>query len=155
MHSAALSPLLSGCVFVLPQSFWALVEGPPEDVGSLLRHVLGAVSQPGSRVAGGVVRIVAHVEDVPEQAFHGFFCRRHNPSADSQGAAALAAEVEEAHPVASCVPTFRAIVEMGHALRQKSPEGDSRAVMAPVVEEQFAASLPSDERPMGDACDPE
>ena len=146
LHSAALRPLVSGCVFVLPQSFWAVVEGPPEDVGALLRHIAEATSRPGSRVAGGVVRVVAHVEDVPEQAFQGFFFRRHNPSADGLGAAALAAEMEEAHPVASAVPTFRAIVEMGHALHQKSAEGDSRALLTAIVEEQFSASLPSDER---------
>ena len=146
LHSAALRPTVSGCLFALPQSFWAVAEGPPEDVAALLAAVAEGAARAGSRVAGGVVRVVAHVEDVPEQAFQGFFFRRHSPSADALGAAALAAEMEEAHPVASAVPTFRAIVEMGHALHQKSAEGDSRALLTAVVEEQYAASLPSDER---------
>jgi hypothetical protein len=147
LHGAALRPdTLSGCLFVLPQSFWAVVEGPPEDVGALLKHIAEVTSRPGSRVAGGVVRVVAHVEDVPEHAFEGFYFRPHNPSADTMGAAALATEMEESHPVATAVPTFRAIVEMGHALKQKSVEGDSRALLTPAAVAEFAASLPSDER---------
>jgi hypothetical protein len=52
---------------------WAVVEGPPEDVAELLRHVAEGTARAGSRVAGGVVRLVAHVEAKPKIGIEHMF----------------------------------------------------------------------------------
>jgi len=150
---------VTGALFVLPLSFWAVVEGTPEEVVCLLRHLssdaaaaVGVVPSLGApppssslRYHAGGARVVAHVEDVPTRAFAGFHARKHSPPPDTTGLAALATECEETSPVAFATPVFHAIVEMGHALLRNSPEG-SRALLKKGIEDSFGAALPSDER---------
>jgi hypothetical protein len=149
---------VTGALFVLPLSFWAVVEGTPEEVVCLLRHLssdaaavvaaAGAGTSLGApllRYHAGGARVVAHVEDVPTRAFAGFHARKHSPPPDTTGLAALATECEETSPVAFATPVFHAIVEMGHALLRNSPEG-SRALLGGGIEDSFGAALPSDER---------
>jgi hypothetical protein len=154
---------VTGALFVLPLSWWAVVEGSPEEVVCLLRHLssdaaaaaaAAVAALPGSaaplgaapsRYHAGGARVVAHVEDVPTRAFAGFHARKHSPPSDTTGLAALATECEETSPVAFATPVFHAIVEMGHALLRNSTEG-SRALLGAGIEDSFGAALPSDER---------
>lgn len=151
VFASGMPPGVTGALFVLPLSFWAVVEGSPEEVVCLLRHLSAdasaAVATQGAsplRYHAGGARIVAHVEDVPTRAFAGFHARKLTPPPDTTGLAALATECEETNPVAFATPVFHAIVEMGHALLRNSPEG-SRALLGG-IEDTFAAALPSDER---------
>jgi hypothetical protein len=145
LHVRAVSAELSGLLVVQPLSFWAMVEGPPECVAALVRALKADSQRAGSRIVPGAVRVVAHVEDVPGSAFRGFFARKFTPPPEGMGAAAVAAEVEDAHPVAAALPVYRALVNMGQAVLAAAGEGDTQPLLA-ALEEKYASALPSDER---------
>jgi len=143
LFSGGLSKSISGGLFVNQLSFWAVVEGTPEEVVSFIHH-LNANAAPGSRITQGSFRVATHVEDVPSRAFSGFIFRKLNLPADPLGVAALASEFEDSHPCSFVNPIYHGIVEMGYALIKSSPDG-SRALLGN-IEESFGANLPSDEK---------
>ena len=145
LHERSLSAEVSGLLVVQPLSFWALVEGPPECMAALVRALVADSQRPGSRVQPGAVRVVANVEDVTSSAFRGFFARKYTPPPEGMGAAAVAAETEDAHPVSAAGPVYRALVDMGQAVLEAAGEGDTQQLLA-ALEEKHAAALPSDER---------
>lgn len=119
---------VTGLLVTMPQSFWTVVEGPPEVVLALARGLALDVARPGARLAS--VRVIAHIEDCPSRAFGVFASRALVPPSESLGFAGVASEVEEAHPVAVAAPVYRAVM----------------AAAAAAALEPFAATLPSDER---------
>lgn len=125
-------------------SFWTVVEGPPEAVVGLGAALQAAAERPGSRL--GHPRVAASVEDCPVRAWGPLAVRSISLAADSQAAAALAAEFEDAHPATAVVPTYRAIVDLGFDILDTVDRGEARNALLDSLASRFAASLPSDER---------
>ena len=136
----------TGLCAVQATSYWALLEGPPEDVISLVRSFV-AEADIAQNARLGQPRVIAHVEDVPSRAFGPLSVVALSLPPDALAPASLAAEFEDAHPVAITVPIYRAVLSMGSEIEDSVARGDAtRAGLLAKASEKYASVLPSDER---------
>jgi hypothetical protein len=136
----------TGLCAVQATSYWALLEGPPEDVVSLMRAFVAEADAP-QNARLGAPRVIAHVEDVPTRAFGPLSVVALTLPPDALAPASLAAEFDDAHPVAITVPIYRAVLGAGSDIEDAVARGDAtRAALLGKASERYASVLPSDER---------